>query len=149
MSARSRQRGSPRSPDRELELAWAPSPRQELVEAQAEAALAHRRAETRDLEAKTAENSRKAAAEVALLETRQEKLAGEVAQQPLEAEERRARIEESEARTARIWLMVFLPPLLLAVSVVTGSLDCAHMTGNGLEIISQKFFWLMKSSRFG
>jgi len=42
-----------------------------------------------------------------------------------------------------------MPPLLLAVGVVTGSLDSAHLAGNSLETISQKFFWLLKPSRFG
>jgi hypothetical protein len=149
VSAKSPQRSSPRGSDRELELAWAPTPRQDLVDALAEAELDHRRAETRALEAKTAREERREDAEIVLLETQTGKIAGEIAQQPLEEEESRARIketkartEESEARTLRIWLLNLLPPLFVATGIIIGSVDSGSLASSGYELLRGKT-WLL------
>lgn len=149
MSARSPQRSFPRDPDQGLDLAWAPTPRPELVDAKAEADIAHRQAETRDLEDKTARENRREAAEIRFLEAQTQKVTGEVAQQPLEAEERRARIKETEARTEEsevrticILSAVLVMPLLAAIPAIMGMVEPTHLAGSGLELISQKLFWL-------
>lgn len=120
MPAGSPQRSSQEGPTRELELAWAASPRQELVDALAEADLAHRQAETRNLEAETALALRQA---------------------PLEEEERRACIEESEARTLRVLASIFVPFLLLAFGLVAASIDPGSGSDIGIRITVSKFFW--------
>lgn len=149
MSARSRQRSSPKGSDRELESPWAPGPRQELIDAQAEADLVHRLAETRDLEAKTAREDRREDAEIAFLEAQTRKITGEVAQQPLEEREREVRIQEGEARTeeiqartVRIWLLNLLPPLLVALGVIIGSVDSGSLASSGYELLRGKT-WLL------
>jgi hypothetical protein len=101
-------------------LAWRPPPRQELVDALAEADLAHRQAETRDLEAKTALALRQA---------------------PLEEEERRAHIAESEARTIRVLASVLAPSLLLAAGLIATLVDPGTGAGIGIEVSVTKFSW--------
>jgi hypothetical protein len=121
-----------------LELAWALAPRQELVDALAEE-------EIRDLEAKAVRDDRREDAEIAFLEAQTRKVAGDVAQQPLEEEERRARIKETEARTGeikartvRIWLLSLLPPLFVAMGIVIGSVDAGSLAGSGYELLRDK-----------
>jgi hypothetical protein len=116
VSARSRQRSSPRSPDRELESPWAPGLRQELVDAQAEADLEHRRAETRDLEAKTAREDRRADVEIALL----------------------------EASTARIWLLLLMTGLLAAIGLILGAVDSGSLASSGFNLFGEKVWILPK-----
>jgi hypothetical protein len=112
---------------------------------------ARAKAEIRDIEAKTAREDRREDAEITFLEAQMQKLAGEVAQQPLEAEERRARIKETEGRTGEIearticiFSAAILGPLLVAIAAITGTVEPTHLAGSGLELISQKFFWLPK-----
>jgi hypothetical protein len=130
---------------------WSSPPRRELVDALAEADLNHRQAETRDLEAKTAREDRLEDAEIAFLEAQTRKIAGEVAQQPLEAEERRAGVEEKvartgeiQARTVRIWLLNLLPSLLLAIGVIIGSVDSGSLASSGFELFRGKTWLLPK-----
>jgi hypothetical protein len=151
VSARSPQRSSPRDPGQGLDLAWAPTPRPELVDAKAEADIAHRQAETRNLEDKTARENRREAAEIRFLEAQTQKVAGEVAQQPLEAEERRAGIEEKKARTeeiqaraVRIWLLNLLPPLLIALGIIIGSVDSGSLASSGYKLLDNKVWVLPK-----
>ena len=62
----------------------------------------------------------------------------------LGSRETKERTGEIEARTVRIWALTLLPPLLVANAVTTGTVDAGHLAGSGLDIISQKFFWLPK-----
>lgn len=130
-------------------MPWAPGPRQELVDTLAEADLAHRLAETRDLEDKTARENRREEAEISFLEAQTRKVTGEVAQQPLEAEERRARIEESEARTARIWFLLLMTGLLAAISLILGAVDSGALVGNGFDLLGEKVWVLPTLSEGG
>jgi hypothetical protein len=109
-------------------LPWAPGPRQELVDALAEA-------EIRDLEAKTTREDRREDAEIAFLEAQTRKIAGEVAQQPQEEEER-------ETRIIRDWVLLLLPSLLFAISVITGAVDSGALVGNGFDLIGEKV-WVL------
>lgn len=144
LPAGSPQRSSPRHLDQGLELAWAPGPRQELVDARAEA-------EIRDLEAKTAREDRREGAEIAFLKAQTRKFDGEVAQQPQEEIEREARIKEikartgeSEARTFRIWLMLLMAPLLVATGIIVASVGSGDLASSGYDLLGREAWVLPK-----
>ena len=107
------QRSSSRDPGQGFDLGWAPPPRQ-----------AREEAETRKIELEA------------------EKIAGEIAQQPQEAREREVRIQEGEARTARIWLLTLLPWLLLAIGFIAGSVDSGSLARSGYELLGGRA-WLL------
>lgn len=76
--------------------------------------------------------------EIVRLRLENEKLAGEVAQQPQEAEERAARIAESESRTFRNWAVVLVPCLIYATSAVSSALGSAGPIPSDYELFGVK-----------
>jgi hypothetical protein len=118
-------------------LPWAAGPRQELVDAQAEADLEHRRAETRDLEDKTARENRREEAEIAFLKAQTQKIDGEVAQQPQEEAER-------EIRIIRDWVVLLLPSLLFAIGVISGSVDSGALASSEYDLLRDQVWLLAK-----
>lgn len=160
MPARSRQRSSlefsepgPNEPVGTL------APSQTLLDQQVEADLAHRlaatrkvdadvglvedkrshrRAETREAEARTKETEGR----TRLLARQEEKVAGEVAQQPLEAREREARIARDETSILKDLTWTLVPVAFVVVGFITGSIEVSHLTGHGYDLIGNKF-WLL------
>lgn len=133
MPARSSHRSSPAIPAVEaLDLARN-SPLSEELAALTRAELILKRAQAREVEAATAREDRKAEAEIGLIEAQRQKVAGEVAGQPKEAEERQLRIENSEAELLRSWLWILLPAILIAVPLILGSIDAVNMDGSWLS----------------
>lgn len=118
-------------------MPWAAGPRQELVDAQAEADLEHRRAETRDLEDKTARENRREEAEIAFLKAQTQKIDGEVAQQPQEEAER-------EIRIIRDWVVLLLPSLLFAIGVISGSVDSGALASSEYDLLRDQVWLLAK-----
>jgi hypothetical protein len=133
-------------------------PSQELIDRLAEADLAHRlaetrkvdadvglvederalcRAKTRQVDARTAETE----ARTRLLTREEEKLAGEVAQQPQEEREREARIERDEASILKDLTWTLVPVTFVAIGLITGSIDAGHLVGHGYDLIGDKS-WL-------
>jgi uncharacterized membrane protein YdbT with pleckstrin-like domain len=130
--ARSSQRSSQKiSASRGPSQGRAPEPRQELVDALAEADLALKRAQLRELEARTAADARRGDAEVELIEAQQEKVAGEIAERPQQARERQLRIERSEADLIRTWTLILVPLLLVALVTISGSFETTRLPWDG------------------
>lgn len=138
-----------------------PAPSQALIDRLAEADLAHRsaktrkvdadvglveddrrlrRVETREVEVRAAEGE----ARTSLIERQEEKVAGEIAQQPLEAREREARIARDEAATLRDLALTLSPFLVLAIGLIAGSIDASHLAGGGHDLLGNKL-WLLPS----
>jgi hypothetical protein len=160
LPARSRQRSSYESPQtRPADPVWTLAPSQALLDQLAEADLAHRlvetrkveadvglvedkrahrRAKTREVEARTAETKARAR----LLAREEEKVAGEVAQQPLEEREREVRIEREEVSILKALTWTLLPVAFIAAGLITGSIDARHLVGHGSDFIGDKS-WLL------
>ncbi len=160
LPARSRQRSSYDSPQTGPPgSAWAPAPSQELLDGLAEADLAHRlvetqkveadvgltedkcehrRAQTREADARTAETE----ARTRLLAREEEKVAGEIARQPQADREREARIERDEAATLRDLALTLSPFLVLAIGLITGSIDASHLAAHGYDLVGDQS-WLL------
>jgi hypothetical protein len=136
-----------------------PAPSQALIDQLAEADLAHRLAETRkvDAEVRLVEDDRRhrraetrevevraaeGEARTSLIQRQEEKVAGEIAQQPLEAQEREARTARDEAATLRDLALTLSPFLVLAIGFITGSIDAGHLAGHGSDLIGDKL-WLL------
>lgn len=102
---------------------------------------AHRRAETREVDARTAE----AEARTRLLARQEEKVAGEVAQQPQEKREREVRIERDEASILKDLTWTLVPMAFIAIGLITGSIDAGQLAGHGYDIVVNKF-WLLPNS---
>lgn len=120
MPARSRQSSSTRGPERDPGP-LVPAPRQALADAKAEA-------------------------EIAFLEAQTKKLEGEIAQQPQEERERESRIEETTARTVRIWLTVLALLMLLVSNLISGPLDPGPISSAGYDLLGHKVWVLPRQT---
>jgi hypothetical protein len=65
----------------------------------------------------------------------EEKVAGEVAQQPSEEQER-------ELRLVLLWLGIFAGPLFLAFGLIVGSIEPSHLATHGYDLVDESF-WLL------
>jgi hypothetical protein len=76
-----------------------------------------------------------------LLTREEEKVAGEVAQQPLQKRERQVQIERDEASTLKDLTWTLVPLMFISLGLITGSIDASHLAGHGYDLIGNKF-WL-------